>query len=324
MFQTEINLALQSAGSPPLTWLLSAVTYLGYTPAYVLLLLTLAFAVRLRPSLAVVGGVLLTGLVTDAVKDTVAFPRPDEVDSRVAMSAAAQPVAFVARGGGTSFWSLPDPAAVEAVRKRATGNYGFPSGHVSVATAFLLCTAWFYRSRRVLAFAGLWVPLMALSRLYLGRHFLADVLGGLTIGVVVSAASFAFFRTLDAADTPWPDRRAVRPLWRLCLALLVVTPLVPVLNPRYLGALVGLAVSYAAILATGPPSDGGSRRERAQRIAVGLAIFGATFGATDGLMVFFGKGGRVASLLSTLIVTTATLAGTVAACRRLRLYGPRV
>ena len=321
MFQTEINIALQSAGSPPLAWLLSGVTYLGYMPVYVILLVTLAFALRLRPSLAVVGGVLLTGLVTEAAKDSVAFPRPDEVDARVVASRAARPLALVERGGATSFWGLPDPAAVEAVRRRATGNYGFPSGHVSAAASFLLCTAWFFRSRRVLAFALAWVPLMALSRLYLGRHFLADVLGGLTIGLVVSAVAFAFFRALEPVDAPWPGRRAMRPLWLLCLALLVATPFVPVLEARYVGALVGLAFSYALVLATGAPPDGGTPRQRALRVLVGLALFTVTFLATDGLVRLSGRG-RVAAMLATAIVTTATLAGTVAAGRRLRLYDP--
>ena len=319
MFQTEINIAFQSAGSPALTWLLSGVTYLGYMPVYVILLVTLAFALRLRPSLAVLGGVLLTGLVTEAAKDAVAFPRPDEVDSRVVASWAARPLALVERGGATSFWGLPDPAAVEAVRRRATGNYGFPSGHVSAATSFFLCTAWFYRSRRALVFALAWVPLMSLSRLYLGRHFLADVLGGLGIGLVASAMSFVFFRALDPVGVPWPDRRAMRPLFSVSLVLLAATPFVPVLQARYVGALVGLALSYAIVLGTGAPPDGGSRRQRVLRILVGLALFTATFLVTDGLVRLCGRG-RVAAMLATAIVTTATLAGTVAAGRRLRLY----
>jgi len=322
VFQTEINIALQSAGSPPVTWLLSAVTYLGYMPVYVTLVVTLAFARRLRPSLAVVGGVLLTALVTDAAKDSVAFPRPDEVDARVARSAAARPLALVARGGGASFWSLPDPAAVAAVRERGTGNYGFPSGHVSVATAFLLCTAWFHRSRRLLAFAALWVPLMALSRMYLGRHFLADVLGGLAIGIAVSAASVVLFRGLAASDGPWPEARAMRPLWLLCLVLLAATPFSPMLNPRYVGGLVGLGLS-CSFLSASPPPDGGDKTRRAKRVFVALALFTVAFAGTEGLARLLGGPDRLVALVSSVAVATAALAGTAAACRRLGLYEPR-
>jgi membrane-associated phospholipid phosphatase len=323
VFQTEINLALQSAGSPPVTWLLEAVTLLGYTPVYVVLLVALAFAVRLRPGLAVVGGLVLTGLATDAAKNAGAFPRPDEGDPRVAMSAAARPLALAGPGGGGSFWALPQPEAVEAVRRRATGNYGFPSGHVGAAAAFLLCTAWFYRSKRVLAFAAAWVPLMALSRLYLGRHFLADVLGGLALGVAVSAVSFVLFRGFAAGDGPWPQRRAMRPLWLLGLVLLAATPFSPVLNPRYVGALVGLGLSGGAFPSTGPSLDGGDATRRAKRVLVALALFTVTFLGTEGLAHLFGGPGRLAAFLSSVTVATATLAGTAAACRRLALHGPR-
>ena len=108
MFQTEPILWLQSLGSPPLTWLLYAVTLLGYTPVYVALLLVLAFAVRLRPSLAVLGGVLLSGILTEGFKDAVAYPRPDEVDDRIASTFAAGSVrAAVGEAAAVSAGLLP-------------------------------------------------------------------------------------------------------------------------------------------------------------------------------------------------------------------------
>jgi len=322
VFQTEFNLALQSAGSPPVTWLLEAVTLLGYAPVYVVLLVTLVFAVRLRPGLAVVGSLLLTGLVTDAAKNAVAFPRPDEVDPRVVMTRAAQPLPLAGPGGGRSFWALPQPEAVAAVRRRASGNYGFPSGHVGAAAAFFLCTARFYDSKRVRAFAAAWVPLMALSRLYLGRHFLADVLGGLALGVFAAAAAFVLFGRLAAGDRPWPDRRAMRSLWLLCLVLLAATPFAPVLNPRYVGALVGLGLSCARLSAGAPP-DGGAEAQRTKRVLVALVLFAAAFAATEGPARLLGGPGRLTALASSVVVATATLAGGAAACRRLGLYEPR-
>jgi membrane-associated phospholipid phosphatase len=324
MFQTEPILWLQSLGSPPLTWLLYAVTLLGYVPVYVVLLLVLAFAVRLRPSLAVLGALLLTGILTEGFKDAVAYPRPDEVDGRVAATFATNPVVLHAHGGATGFWSRPQPEAIEAVRRRATGNYGFPSGHVAGATTFLLCTALFFRSCRVLAFAGAWVPLMALSRLYLGRHFLADVLGGLAIGLVAAGLALLLFRGIDEELVRRRDRRAWRalvPVSLLSLALLVLAPYQPLLPPEYVGALAGLVVSYALLLVTGLPLDAGSRRQRALRVAVGALVFLAGFAAREALRDIVGRhGARTVRLAATLLVATATLAGSVALCRRLGLY----
>jgi membrane-associated phospholipid phosphatase len=322
LFQTDTNLAIQSLGSAPLTWLLSGVTLLGYLPAYALAALTLAFAVRLRPGIAVVGALLLTGLVTDVVKNAVAFPRPDEVDPRVAMTADVRPLPLSAPGGGGSFWSLPQPEAIEAVRRRASGNYGFPSGHVSVATAFLLSAAWFFRSRRALAFSAIWVPLMALSRLYLGRHFLADVCGGLAIGLLSAAASVLLFRPFGPRSPGWPERRALRPVFVLALAAVGIMPFAPAPDPHYPGAIAGLALACAALGKAGPPADGGSTRQKAGRIALGLLLLAAAFLGTEALFVTLGAPAAVAAGVSGAASVAAALAGTVAVGRRIGLFDP--
>ena len=321
MFETGINVWLQSMGSPVLSALLSGVTLFGYLPAYAVLIVTLAFGVRLRPGLAVLGAVLLTGLVTEATKEAVAFPRPDQVDDRLMRTLASGGEPVVRRGGAPGFWSLPAPTAIEAVRARARGNYGFPSGHISAATAFLVCTAWFLRSRWVYAFSVGWLLLMALSRMYLGRHFLADVLGGFVIGLGVSSAWIRFFPARDPVGGSWPDRGALRALWILNVSLLALTPLWPPLALRYVGALVGLAISYTVVLVTGAPPDGGATRRRVTRVLLALTLFSITLGLTDGLPALAGRnGGRLEELFVGAIVTTSTFAGTLVLCRRLRLY----
>lgn len=113
----------------------------------------------------------------------------------------------------------------------------------------------------------------------------------------------------------------MRPLWLLCFALVAATPFVPALPARYVGALAGLALSYVLVLATGAPRDDGTPRQRAGRVLVGLGLFTAAFLVTDGLARVAGRG-PVPSLLATAVVTTATLAGTVATSRRLGLYEP--
>jgi membrane-associated phospholipid phosphatase len=323
LFQTETNLAIQALASPPLTWLMSAVTLLGYLPAYAVAALTLAFAVRLRPALAVVGAMLLTGLLTDAAKNAIAFPRPDEVDPRVAMTADARPLPLSAPGGGRSFWALPQPEAIEAVRRRASGNYGFPSGHVAAAAAFLVSTAWFFRSRRTLAFSAAWVPLMALSRLYLGRHFLADVCGGLALGLVSAAASVLLFRPLGPEGTGWPERRALRPVFVLALAAVVFAPFAPELDPHYPGGLAGIALACAALGRAGPPADGGRTRQKIGRIALAVLLLAAAFLGAEALFVALGAPAAVAAVVSGAASVTAAFAGTVAVGRRIGLFDPR-
>ena len=68
--------------------------------------------------------------------------------------------------------------------------FSFPSGHAVVTTvmlgflAFLLSRRQTMRTRLVIAaIAGLYVALVAFSRLYLGAHWLSDVAGGISLGV---------------------------------------------------------------------------------------------------------------------------------------------
>lgn len=204
MFQVEPILWLQAHASTPLTWLMSAVTLLGYAPAYaVAALLALVFGVRRRPVLAVALALILSSLLAEALKAGFALPRPSDVDSRIVSlgpGAGARPAAAVERGGAPGFWSLPSPLAIAAVRARPHPNYGFPSGHVSAALAAVLATGFFFGSWRLAVAALPWPLLMLVSRLYLGRHFPADVIGGMAVGGLAFAATAL---TLRRQRWPW-------------------------------------------------------------------------------------------------------------------------
>jgi undecaprenyl-diphosphatase len=64
-------------------------------------------------------------------------------------------------------------------------TYSFPSGHTIAAVALNGCLAlilWQNQRRRMAVLSGLWVFLIALSRIYLGVHYPSDVLGALLLG----------------------------------------------------------------------------------------------------------------------------------------------
>ncbi len=71
-------------------------------------------------------------------------------------------------------------------------SYGFPSGHTMGATLFyglLALFAWKNvpnRSARLACVAGacIWIVLIGLTRIYLGAHYLTDVLGALAAGLL--------------------------------------------------------------------------------------------------------------------------------------------
>ena len=84
-------------------------------------------------------------------------------------------------------------------------TYSFPSGHTAGATVFygflavlLLAHAHDVRARAaIVAGAALMVFLVGLSRIYLGVHYLTDVLGAVVEGVLWVALCFTVTRALQ-------------------------------------------------------------------------------------------------------------------------------
>lgn len=201
MFQVEPIIWLQSLESQFLTWLMSTISLLGYTPVYAIILVILIFGVRLKQSLFVFLTILICGILTDGLKDDLMFPRPSDIDIRVIEPGHERPPLLVNQGGAEDFWSLPSSEAMAAAKIQTDWSYGLPSGHVALATTFFLGIAFFFRSRSVLVFSVFWIILMALSRMYLGRHFIADVLGGMLVGIFSVAVAAFLIRPLNTTDS---------------------------------------------------------------------------------------------------------------------------
>lgn len=79
----------------------------------------------------------------------------------------------------------------------------FPSGHATAVTIFFVMLMYLFAKdmnkvwRTVfVVFCVLMITLVSVSRLYLGVHWLSDVLGGVALGLFVSYISVAIFNKL--------------------------------------------------------------------------------------------------------------------------------
>ncbi len=142
---------------------------------------------------------------------------------------------------------LPRPSRPEVIVHGKAPVSSFPSGHTVVATCvwgLLVCRTAFPKIATVLV-----VPAVMLSRLYLGMHYLGDVLGGLLLGLLLLRAHAHLWPVI----TTWLGRKPFAFYMALGLALpLAVLPFTFVLDsPRVwvafgsaLGAGIGLPLEY--------------------------------------------------------------------------------
>ena len=89
------------------------------------------------------------------------------------------------------------PDRVNNLRPGRSTGHSFPSGHTQNFTAFLFAEGFYVKKAKFFVVASVLAALMAMSRMYLGVHFLEDVLVAIVLGVVTAYVISIFFFKLD-------------------------------------------------------------------------------------------------------------------------------
>ena len=76
------------------------------------------------------------------------------------------------------------------------GLYGFVSSHAANTMACSVLFALLYRNKYATVGLMLWVALNCYSRMYLGVHYPADIIGGLAIGALMATLTYVMVRRL--------------------------------------------------------------------------------------------------------------------------------
>ncbi|KQC34116.1 transmembrane PAP2 superfamily protein [Nonlabens sp. YIK11] len=111
--------------------------------------------------------------------------------------AASDQIANLFKDGFERLRPFREPALEGVISKvgRSGGTYGFYSAHSSSAiglATFVCLLLW--KSQRVLCIITIiWAILVAYSRVYLGLHYLGDILMGAVMGVLLGIICFKLF-----------------------------------------------------------------------------------------------------------------------------------
>ena len=288
MFQAEPTIYLQSHGTQCFTHLMIQVTKMGYPQFIVPIIVVAIFGVNFKKGFLLLQLFLWTDLVTETLKILVRFPRPYFADNRVInLEAGRNSTSLFSGNGIKNIFALPDEQILNAFRSHEAykvGSLGFPSGHVSLTTALWGGSATVFTTRLIRILTPFVIVLMAFSRVYLGKHFIGDVLGGAIVGLI-SILVFAYFLKSPLKDDFFKKKNfelALRshnlffycfmfviPIILVALSLVLSNPL----DPDTVGYFFGMNVAYILIMRKGIPNDIGSVEQRVTRAFIAFLLF---------------------------------------------------
>jgi len=278
MFQTDFILFIQTVASAPLNSFFLFITSLGYETTIQAIIISILFGVNFRKGFLLLQLTVVNAVATGFFKNFFALPRPFNVDAAVQTPGyTADPDAVLTGQDADSFWARLPEAAVAHFRMHRLNSFGFPSGHTSSAVALwgaitLLFKNWWIRSGCILL-----MILIPFSRIYLGRHFPADVLGGYILG---GGLLFLFHRYAFASTSVQtilfqkvPEFR--RKGWMLA-GLGVLAPVVLMglnVQSEYAAMWLGVNIGFCLIRRNGIPDDRAPVTKRIGRILLAGGFF---------------------------------------------------
>ena len=144
-------------------------TLLGDGVFSIAIFLILLLAERYSLAIQVITGYLFSGLVSQVLKRLFHAPRPHAIISNAEY-----------------------PYFIEGITH--TGMTSFPSGHTTSVFALATLLALNTRDKRMSLIYLITAIVTGYSRIYLGQHFLADVLAGALIGVLSALVVYWYAR----------------------------------------------------------------------------------------------------------------------------------
>ncbi|MBN1304819.1 MAG: phosphatase PAP2 family protein [Anaerolineales bacterium] len=334
MFQTDLIVYLQSLRMNGLTTLLTIITELGDDKTIAIILMFITFGICYRYGILLMQIFQWSLVLNTSLKHLFALPRPTFVNGDIQnLQHGEFDITPFTSQGARSFWGSLKPEIISSFRTLNNPNYGFPSGHVSESTSLWGGMSLLFRKRFLYWLTPILVILIGFSRIYLGRHFLADVLGGLVLGTSIVLLTYVFLFKLNfrihlfeknslALAAQAPNLFIHIFLFIIPLSLLIVSA---DSFGKGTGYLIGVNTALLFTLSKGLPDDTGSPFTRLARVLLATMLFFAATYMIKGLnelfsldqIAFFDK------FIEAAVPTFVSYTSTVSLGLKLKLYKSR-
>jgi membrane-associated phospholipid phosphatase len=256
------------------------VTEMGYYSFFKIIVIVFLLGYDFRKGFIFLHLLLWTGVLSEILKSLFGYPRPVDVDST--LRRIKENVDFstpFTKMGAKGFWQLLPAEPVEFFRKIPNYSSGIPSGHASSATAVWSAVSMFSKKIWVYYFSGFMIVLMAISRMYLGRHFLADVTAGFILGMLVSLFFYFTFIRDERLDKTFP----LKPIYNLRFMSILkylyffIFPfsilLLHQVDVSLVGNIIAFNLSFFLISLNGIPEFKGKLYKRIFRVLTAFIIY---------------------------------------------------
>lgn len=210
------------------------ISFLGLAPVILLLVGLILYGVNFKKGLFIINVIAWTSIIVVFAKETFNYPRPSDTDPNI-QSIYPSPKEKLTSNTPQAFWELFSAETLQKTKEDELVQYGFPSGHAALQTALWVSIFYAFRKRWIFILGSSIIVLTSLSRLYLGAHFLADVLAGTLIGLFITLVLIALIRFSNYEKQRTHQAKSLSLLW----IPLFLVPFSPYLNISVLGATLG-------------------------------------------------------------------------------------
>jgi len=219
MFNTDLILHLQAWDHPIIYGLMWFISFLSTTPMIIALCLTIAFGLDLKRGLVLINIVAWAAFFVSLTKIGVDYPRPIDLDPNIQQGTEGQANPNLESIMPDGFFELFSADLLEASRSDTIEQYGFPSGQVAIQTSLWLSFLFLFRKRWILRLGVTVILLTSLARIYLGYHFLGDVIGGMVLGLLLTLIILLIIRKSRYLNLSTHDNFSLLFFWTPWLVL---------------------------------------------------------------------------------------------------------